>query len=118
MYNNIGKKIKGLATAVCIIGAIISVLVAIDLWIEDEMAGEALVTIVVGPLMSWVSSWVLYGFGELVDRVGEIADNTSPIPPSMRNSLSAKTEDFTTAFKAGEIMDIPKREERKANNDT
>ena len=87
MYNNIGKKIKGLALASFIVVSIISVLAGLFMFIEDEdMAGIAMLVILVCPLIAWVSSWVLYGFGELVDKACDIERNTrgasSPVAPS------------------------------------
>ena len=87
MYNNIGKKIKGLALASFIVVSIISVLAGLFMFIEDEdMAGIAMLVILVCPLITWVSSWVLYGFGELVDKACDIERNTrgasSPVAPS------------------------------------
>lgn len=40
---------------------------------------EAILSIfilIVGPLFSWTSSFVMYGFGELIDKSTEIAKNT------------------------------------------
>ncbi len=69
MYQEIGKKIKQLAKATFIveaIGAIITGFVLLVDWgIEDGW--WALLIIVCGPIVAWVSSWLLYGFGELID---------------------------------------------------
>ncbi len=74
MYSNIGGKIKGLAKTLCIIEAILSavggvLLVALD----DELIMYGMALAIVGPLIAWISSWALYGFGELIERITEIS---------------------------------------------
>ena len=77
MYNNIGGKIKGLAKAVFIVGAIAAVIMGIALMASNEdMTPIGLLVMAVGPLVAWVSSWLLYGFGELIDKTCDIAWNT------------------------------------------
>lgn len=73
MYEQIGEKIKALASTLAAIGSIISffggiVLITID---EDNVL-LGIFVIVIGSLLSWVSSWLLYGFGELIDKVCSI----------------------------------------------
>jgi hypothetical protein len=73
MYKNIGKKIKTLAKAMFIIEAIASVISGIALMpIDDEFILYGLLIIFFGPVVAWVSSWILYGFGELVDKTCDI----------------------------------------------
>lgn len=66
MFDNIGEKIKTLATVSCWVGIAASFLGSIVLLIEGELL-NALLTAVSGPLASWVGSFVLYGFGDLID---------------------------------------------------
>ena len=73
MYEDIGKKIKGLAKAVFIIEAIAAVIGGFVMMAEDgDMALIGLLSITVGILVAWVSSWFVYGFGELIDKVCDI----------------------------------------------
>lgn len=74
MYDNIGGKIKGLAKAVFIVEAIAAVITGFLLMTSVIPIG--LLVMVVGPLVAWVSSWLLYGFGELIDKTCDIARNT------------------------------------------
>ena len=79
MFSNIGGKIKMLAKILCWIGIVLSVIAgaliiltnseAVKLYEEvvPPLAGGIFV-IVVGVLGSWIGSFVLYGFGELVDN--------------------------------------------------
>ena len=65
MYDNIGSKIKSLANGVFIFEAIAAVIGGIVLLV-DEFIGLGLLTMFGGPVVAWVSSWLLYGFGELI----------------------------------------------------
>ena len=57
MYNNIGKKIKGLATAIFVIGAIAAVVYGITIMsYDEEMFLAGLFTMVLGSLAAWISS--------------------------------------------------------------
>lgn len=117
MYDNIGGKIKGLAKASFIVAAIAEVITGIALMAADEdLILYGLLVMVVGPIVAWVSSWLLYGFGELIDRVCEIAKNTrtSRNTSTVANNQEHQehienSEKIATTFKSGGIMDIPKR---------
>lgn len=88
MYENVGGKIKGVAQTFTVIGIIISVLLFIVLMIP---AGEAaregsgtelifpFVVLIIGCLFSWLSSLVLYGFGQLIENTDTIARNIEKI---------------------------------------
>ena len=71
MFDDIGGKIKTLAVACTIIGIIASVIVGFIFFAEDE-PGIGIAVIIGGAAVSWVSSFVLYGFGELIDNTDEI----------------------------------------------
>ena len=76
MYNDIGGKIKRLAKATFIVEAISSVITGFVLFLESEDLLYLLI-LVGGPIVAWVSSWLLYGFGEIIDKLCEIAKNTA-----------------------------------------
>ncbi|MBQ8759145.1 MAG: hypothetical protein IJZ20_05575 [Clostridia bacterium] len=78
MYNNIGQKIKHFATALFVIGTICSTLTGfyIVMFLHLEMAAVGILVIIIGSFLSWVSTFLLYGFGELIEKTTEIADNT------------------------------------------
>ena len=74
MYSNIGGKIKGLAKAICIIEAALSaiggvLLVALD----DDLIMYGMALAIIGPIIAWLASWAMSGFGELIERVTEIS---------------------------------------------
>ncbi len=69
MFDNIGGKIKTLAEVVTWIGIIASVISGIAIMsIGEEMIFVGLMVMIFGALISWVSSFVLYGFGQLVEN--------------------------------------------------
>ncbi len=96
MFTNIGRKIMALAKVLCWAGIILSVILGI---VYISRGGEAIkqssqyyrnstlketgtalqtagwIVLIAGPLISWISSFVLYGFGELVARAGSIDEN-------------------------------------------
>ena len=44
--------------------------------LEDALYG---ITAIVGPIIAWVSSWIMYAFGELVDKTASNERNTQNI---------------------------------------
>ena len=77
MYDNIGSKIKGLAKGTFIVEAIAAFISGIALMAaEDDLIGAGVLIMLLGPVVAWVSSWVLYGFGELIDKTCDIERNT------------------------------------------
>ena len=100
-YADIGKKIKSLAVwsfTVEALGAIITGLVFLFDWgIED--AWWALLILIFGPIIAFVGSWVLYGFGDLIDNTDKNESNTAAILMILRksenNTPSTKTEKNT-----------------------
>lgn len=73
MFDNIGGKIKTLTRVVCWIGIAASAIGGVVCMVDDEVL-LGLAVIVGGALASWVGSFVLYGFGELVENVMVIAE--------------------------------------------
>ena len=79
LYKDIGEKIKAWAKWVFIIGAIASVIGAIVMMATAEDSWVLIVGVfdlIIGPIVSLVSSWLLYGFGEMLDTLDVIAYNT------------------------------------------
>ncbi len=74
MFDNIGGKIKGLAKVLFwieAIGAVIAGLVMVE-----DTEGISLLFALAGILVAWISSWFLYGFGEIIDKLCDIERNT------------------------------------------
>ena len=74
-FSNIGKKIKTLAKVIFVI-----LLIALPiLGIVSIVDGDVLygcIMLILGPVIAWIASWFLYGFGELIDKVSDIEYNT------------------------------------------
>ena len=79
LYSNIGSKIKNWAKWVFIVEAIASMIAAIYMMASAEdswMLVVGMIVLVVGPFIAWVSSWLLYGFGEIIVKLTAIERNT------------------------------------------
>lgn len=77
MFTNIGDKIKNLAAVITWIGIIGSILggivmIAVGLESSEIFVLFGFLTAIAGSLVSWIGSFLLYGFGELIDRVAQI----------------------------------------------
>lgn len=96
MFDNIGNKIQSLARFGCYVGIAVSVLAAIVLAFAGIVSEEFILAavgagvLIVGSLGSWISSWVLYGFGELIE-------NTAFIAAGVKKLNGAKEDDETAA---------------------
>ncbi|MCI6825275.1 MAG: hypothetical protein PUF84_02355 [Ruminococcus bromii] len=84
MFKNIGSKIKTLSKVVCWLGIIVSILIGLIFIVASVMSGNGmvygiiigLICIVGGSIASWIGSFFTYGFGEIIDKLTEIANNT------------------------------------------
>ena len=87
MFSNMGRKIKITGKVLCWIGIIVSVVSGLGM-IAAGFSGMwtqmgSVVTILggigvalLGSLLSWVGSFFMVGFGELIENTAEIAANT------------------------------------------
>lgn len=85
MYNNIGKKIKGFAIVLAVVLTVVYVFCGIAMIAgfsssQSQQGGAGIaggvIIMLLGPVIAWISSWFLYGYGELVDKMAEIKKNT------------------------------------------
>ncbi len=80
MFNNMGRKIQALAVTLCWIGIGIFVIAGAFLLYFGFKAHQAgfmaigVLVLILGPLFSWLSIFVLYAFGDLVANVQEIKE--------------------------------------------
>jgi hypothetical protein len=86
MYTNVGKKIKTLAKVICALGIISSFIIGIIMIAGGSSMGyyygnnnalifPGLVVIILGSVLSWVSSLALYAFGEMTENVSAIKNS-------------------------------------------
>lgn len=77
MFNNIGEKIKTLASVICIFGILSSVISGISYISKDEdLVAIGLIIMVAGSLASWVGSFMTYGFGQLIENTDILVRNS------------------------------------------
>lgn len=113
-YNNIGSKIKALARAVFITNVVlvciallvglIAIFANIASWHSYYDGGDyarfflyILLGIAAGfvfLLLVWISTWALYGFGELIETNKQIAESSAAIA---KNTALKETEDAKPA---------------------
>lgn len=75
MFSNIGGKIKAVAKISCWIGIIgsvlfgfISIFTGMNSYDGLSYVITGLLVMIIGSLISWIGSFTLYGFGELVEN--------------------------------------------------
>ena len=85
MYTNIGGKIKGLAIFLFVAGTIACIGFGLYYFETTRNADGVLVffAVVAGGILSWLSSLVMYGFGELVEKVTLLADGAQSTQPKL-----------------------------------
>ena len=133
MFNEIGKKIKKLAEVLCWIGIIGSVITAIVLWsiASDSYDPESYILSgflvgAIGSLFSWVSSFFMFAFGDLVDSAAQLkekfcdAPNNTPIvkeqtavkkPDTEANHTPAPVNSFVVTVP--DVISVPKEKNTK-----
>jgi len=85
MFNNPGKKIKTFAVVVFWIGCTFAFLSFFACQIIGTVEHEpgtmilGLVSLILSPLFSWISSLLLYGFGQLIDNSDKLVKNTDKL---------------------------------------
>lgn len=65
LYENIGGKIKNWAKWIFIVEAIGAVIAGLALAVNEDAL--YIFIAIIGPIIAWVGSWILYAFGELVE---------------------------------------------------
>ena len=76
MFSNIGGKIKKLAIILCVLGMIGSVVYGIICFTNSNKYQDlklvGILILVGGCLVSWIISFFVYGYGELIERAASI----------------------------------------------
>lgn len=110
MFGNIGEKIKSISVVFFGLEVIISIIAALLLFFAGVGIGEedytflAIVCGIAGPIVAYISSCFLYGFGELIEKVQIIAgssknapkiDRADELPPLYRSETTTTNKEFT-----------------------
>lgn len=87
MFDNIGGKIKTLAKVICWLGIIASVIIGFVLMVQDEdTAFVGILIMILGSLGSWISSFMTYGFGQLIENSDILVKQGNKIPENQNNT--------------------------------
>lgn len=124
MFDNIGKKIKILAYVLTWVGIIASVITGIAMMnsFDSIVRTIGLIVLIVGSLLSWASSFIIYGFGQLIENTDIIAGRnkssdsknvssnqqnggTISVKPSATNANSSKISTLNDLRKKGLITE-------------
>lgn len=107
LYENIGVKIKSWAKWIFIVEAV-SAIIGGFIMVGNDDAEMGLIMVIAGPVVAWVSSWLLYAFGQLVDDVNAIRGQINPgkkeePKPSavLQNELQEVVFDSDVQYKEG-----------------
>lgn len=108
MFNDIGGKIKTLAKVICWVGIIGSVIVGLIMMTSDgdKYGPLGLGVLIGGSLFSWIGSFFAYGFGEIIEKVTEIAKNTAKT-----DSAPSKTDEMTATLNKWKAQGLINEEE-------
>lgn len=68
MFDNVGGKIKTVAKVVIWVGISASVISGFILMLQEDTGIIGLFIMMIGSLISWISSLMTYGFGQLVEN--------------------------------------------------
>ena len=124
MFDNIGKKIKILAYVLTWVGIIASVITGIAMMnsFDSTVRTIGLIVLIVGSVLSWASSFIIYGFGQLIENTDIIAGRnkssdsknvssnqqnggTISVKPSATNANSSKISTLNDLRKKGLITE-------------
>ena len=78
-FHNIGGKIKGLAKFNFAFAAIVQLIGSVCLIVLGIIAQSwgmillGVVCLILDPIIAWISSWLLYGFGQLIENTDILA---------------------------------------------
>ena len=71
MFSNIGKKIKGLAVILFAVMSMNSTIIALTL-LDELGVIYSLLILFGGPMVLYILSCMMYGYGELIDKVSDL----------------------------------------------
>ena len=98
MYKNIGEKIKIGAKVIFVVWTIVAVIAGFTLLMstDKEMVFSGLLLLVIAPVIAWVSTWIIYAFGQLVEDVHAIREKQNVTEEKPEYTSVAKKTDINT----------------------
>ena len=128
MFDRIGEKIKTLAFVCTLLGMVASFAGAVCIWATDELKSRfiiGLVILIFGCLFSWIGSFILYGFGELIEKTTETAERLKKLgikeglieePEKTENVENKKVEQSTSFIYENNKENIVAEKQVRLNN--
>lgn len=95
MFTNIGGKIKVLAKVVCFVGFVITLIVAITNFVLAAQVHSGVLVVlgilflILGAVLSWVSSFFIYGFGEITSKVTSLDEKIDTLETELKQKNAA-----------------------------
>lgn len=93
MFSDIGRKIKTVSQTFCCLGIALSVLLGLILFAVKMVLPGFLVALL-GSILSWLSSLISYGFGQLIensDAQRKMLEKQADLLSSMQHTSSARS---------------------------
>lgn len=127
MFENIGSKVKKLATFFMVIGIIESLVGGIEIMDNARSNGGkvfGVVVIILGSFVSWIGSWVMYAIGQTAEEVSQLKnqilgtnDREKEVKTETETETKIKNQVFTTLDYKNEVsLEIPSSFTSVGNN--
>lgn len=123
MFDHIGRKIQILAIVLCALGITASVVTGI-VYISAIDSPDArrvwagILFMFLGSLLSWVSTFVLYGFGHLIENSDILVSQTMVQPAQPTYNVLANTASDPKAAQKPAPEETPKKAPAEAPQET
>lgn len=116
MYHNIGKKIKFLAKFIFAVMAFLAFAGSCPFIFDgnDEEILLGFIILIVGSLSAWISSWFMYGFGEIIDKLCCIEKNTRIRKPVNKNTSGESNQNEEQLVDNRPLLTSEKRSQLEA----
>ena len=96
MFDNISGKIKFLAILITISGILLSIIYGLILIFKyNGLELTGCLVIIFGSLSSWIGSFLLYGFGEIITQLQESNRQSAKIYALLNSNKDTKIENKT-----------------------
>lgn len=125
MFKKIDSKIKVIAWLIFVIGliaALAGIIVLVGVGSESELIIG--LVLMLCSIVSVFASWILYGFGVLVEKVCNISDRIALITENKGETIGQAAESkikeniaIFNPFEGNVVMKIPKRNKGEESND-
>lgn len=91
MFDNIGGKIKILAKVICLIGILGSIFAGIVVIANGHDLKLGVGIMLVGSLFSWIISFFIYGFGQLIEKTEDTDGKMTVLLSQLEGGITVRT---------------------------